>query len=94
MPFGLSSLVRGLYLCMRCVRSATKLSKEVCLQCWEYSHMYLSVDKRVDETATPEGGYTPIICVFSRLQEVCGGTRDVYGLSGMRESLSGSLSMS
>ena len=56
MHCGLSSLVRGWYLCMRCVRSsATKLVEEVCLQCWDYSHMYIFVDKRVGETAALEG---------------------------------------
>jgi hypothetical protein len=79
---------------MRCVRSATKLAEEVCLQCWEYSHMYLFVVKRVGEIAAPEVWCTPIICAFGRFQEVCGGTRDVYGWSRMRESLSGSLSVS
>ena len=79
---------------MRCVRSATKLAEEVCLQCWEYSHMYLSVDRRVGETAAPEGWCTPIICAFSRFQKVRGATSDVYGWSRMRESLPGSLSIS
>ncbi len=79
---------------MRCVRSATKLDEEVCFQCCEYSHTYLSVDKRVGETAAREGWYTFIICAFSWIQEVCGGTRDVYGWSFLRESLSGSLSLS
>ena len=72
---------------MRCVRSATKLAEEVCLQCWEYSHMYLSMDRRVGETAAPEGWCTLIICAFSRFQEVCGGTSDVYGWSRLRKSL-------
>ncbi len=35
MPYRLSSLVRGWYLCMRCVRSTTKLAEKVCLQCYE-----------------------------------------------------------
>jgi hypothetical protein len=56
--------------------------------------MYISVDRRVGETAASEGWCTPIICVFTRFQEVRGGTSDVYGWSCMRESLSGSLSMS
>ncbi len=34
------------------------------------------------------------MCVFSRFQEVFGGTRDVYGSARLRESLSGSLSLS
>ena len=34
------------------------------------------------------------MCVFNRFQEVFGGTRDVYGSSRLRESLSGSLSLS
>ncbi len=79
---------------MRCVRYASKLANDVCLQCWEYSHMYLSVDRRVGENAFPEGWCTPIMCAFSRFQEVCDGTSDVYGWSRMRESLSGSLSVS
>ncbi len=33
MPCGLSSLVRGWYMCMRCVRSAAKIAEDVCLQC-------------------------------------------------------------
>ncbi len=86
--------MRGMYLCMICIRSATKLAAEVCLQCSEYSHAYLSVDKRVGETAAPEGWCTPIMCAFIWLQEVCGGTRDVYGSSRLREYLSGSLSRS
>ncbi len=93
MPCGLSSLVRWWYLCMRCVRSVMKLDSEVCLQCCEYSHAYLSVDKRVSDTAVPEGWCTPIMCVFRWFQVLCGGTRDVYGSSRLRESLSGSLSM-
>ncbi len=41
---------------MRCVRYATKLAAEVCLQCWEHSHAYLLYeDKTVGETAAPEG---------------------------------------
>jgi hypothetical protein len=35
--------------------SATKLFEDVCLQCWECSHVYLSVERRVGETAAPEG---------------------------------------
>jgi hypothetical protein len=79
---------------MRCVRSAAKLAEDVCLQCWEYIHVYLYVDRRVGEIAAPEGWCTTIMCAFSRFQEVCCGTSDVYGWSRMRESLSGSLSMS
>ena len=79
---------------MRCVRFVTKWAEEVCLQCWEYSYVYLSVDRREGETAAPEGWCTPIIFAFIRFQEVCGGTRDVYGWSCIRESLLGSLSMS
>ncbi len=79
---------------MRCIRSATKLAEDVCLKCWEYSIAYLSGNKRLDETTAPEGCYTPIMCVFSRFQEVCGGTRYVHGPSRLRESLSGSLSTS
>ncbi len=79
---------------MRCVRFATNLAEDVCSQRWEYNHMYLFVDKRVGETAAPEGWFNPIICAFSRFQEVCGGTRDVYGWSCMRESLPRSLSTS
>ncbi len=55
MPYGFSRLVRGWYLCMRCARSAMKSVEEVCLQCWEYSHAYRFVDKRVGETAAPVG---------------------------------------
>ena len=77
---------------MQCVRSATKLAEEVRLQCWEYNHMYLSVDKRKSEAAAPERWCTSIICEFSWFQEVCGGTRDVYGWSRMWASLSVSLS--
>ena len=40
---------------MRCVRSATNLAEDVCVRCWEYSHVYLSVDRRVGEAAAPEG---------------------------------------
>ena len=79
---------------MRCVRSVTKLAEEVCLQCLEYRHVYLSVDRKVGETAAPKGWCTPIIFAFSRFQELCGGTRDVYGWSCIRESLSRSLSIS
>jgi hypothetical protein len=89
MPCGLSSLVSGLYLYMRCVRSVTKLAAEVCLQCWEYSHAYLFVDKRVGETAAPEGWCTPIRCAFRRFQEVCGDTRDVHGSSRLMKPMSG-----
>jgi hypothetical protein len=64
---------------MRCVRSVAILASEVCLLCWEYSHAYLSVDKRVSDTAAPEGWCTPIMCVFRLFRVVCGGTRDVYG---------------
>ena len=56
--------------------------------------MYLSVDRRLGETAAPEGWCTPIIFAFSRFREVFGGTSDVHGWSCVRESLSGSLSMS
>ncbi len=49
---------------MSCVRSAMKLAAGVCLQCWEYSHAYLFVDKRVGETAAPEGWCTPIMYAF------------------------------
>jgi hypothetical protein len=94
MPCGLSSLVRGWYLCIRCVKFAAKMAEAVCLQCWECSHVYLSVDRRVGETAAPEGWCTPIVCALSRFHEVCGGTSDVYEWSRMRESLSGSLSVS
>ena len=79
---------------MRCVRFVAKLAEEVCWRSLEYRHVYLSVDRRVGETAAPEGLCTPIIFAFSRFQEVCGGTRDVYGWSCIRESLSGSLSIS
>ena len=44
---------------MRCARSATKLAEDVCLRCCEYSHVYLSVDRRVGETAAP-GGSVPL----------------------------------
>jgi hypothetical protein len=33
MPCGLSSLVRGWYLCMRRVRSESNLAEDVCLRC-------------------------------------------------------------
>ncbi len=66
---------------MRCVRSTTKLAAEVCLQCNECSHAYLSVDKRVGETEAPEKWCNHIMCVFRWFLEVCGGTRDVYGSS-------------
>ena len=79
---------------MMCVGSATKLAEDVCLQCWEYRHVYLYVDRRVGEAAAPEGWCTPIMRALSRSHEMCGGTRDVYGWSRIRESLSGSLSMS
>ncbi len=49
MPCGLKRLVLGWYLCMKCVRSEMKSVEEVCLQCSENSHAYLSVDKRVGD---------------------------------------------
>ena len=78
---GLSSLVRGWYLCMRCVRSARKLAEEVCLPCWENSYTHLYVNNGVGETMAPEEWCTPIICAFSQFQEVCDGSRDLYGWS-------------
>ena len=77
MPCGFSSLVRGWYLCIRC-RSTAKLAEAVCLRCWDCSHVYLSVDRRVGETTAPEGWCAPIMCVLSRFQEVCRGASDVY----------------
>ncbi len=55
MPCGFRRFVRGWYLCLRCARSAMKSAEEVCLQCWEYSHAYRFVDKRVGDTAAPAG---------------------------------------
>ena len=54
--------MRVWYLCMMCVRYATKLAEDACLQCWEYSHVYLSMDRRVGETAALEGD-VPLSCV-------------------------------
>ena len=79
---------------MRCVRSVVKSVEGVCFRCWEYSHAYRSVDRRVGEIAAPDWLCTPIICVLSLFQGVSGCTRDAYGASRWRESLSGSLSMS
>ena len=53
----------------------------VCLQCWEYSHAYLSLDRRVGDTAALWGD-VPLSC--ERLacsmmclveQEICMGRR-------------------
>ncbi len=65
-----------------------KSGEGVCFRCWEYSHAYRSVDRRVGEIAAP------VMCVFSLFQDVFGCTRDVYGAFRWRESLSGSLSKS
>ena len=61
MPCGFSRFVRGWYLCIRWARSVMKSAEGVCLQCWEYSHAYLSLDKRVGDTAAPAGWCTPIM---------------------------------
>jgi hypothetical protein len=66
----------------------------VCFRCWEYSHAYRSADRRVGETAAPVWLCTPIMCALSLFQDVFGCTRDAYEASRLRESLSGSLSMS
>ena len=60
-PCGFSRLVRGWYLCMRCVRFVMKSVEGVCFRCWEYSHAYRSADRRVGETAAPCWLCTPIM---------------------------------
>ena len=74
--------------------SAMKSVEGVCFRCWEYSHAYRSADRRVGETAAPVWLCTPITCALSLFQDVFGCTRDAYEASRLRESLSGSLSMS
>ena len=56
--------------------------------------MCLSGDTSVGEVAIPDGRCTQILLVISLFPVVLGGTCGAYEVSGGRESLSGSLSVS